>query len=171
MIQGIHSLRSLLEDENIYIRDDIFERIKTDVTKHESDKFHACLLLDEHGELLSYGCNEYYKGQSFPFTLHAEINCINRFYSRKMKQKNSYIKGRKKILIIIRLSKKILKLGQSKPCTRCHNFIENNIDNLNLKKIIYSTPAGLSVVKSNKFSEIDTIYSSGSRFKVKDVFD
>lgn len=160
MIVGIDNIKYLLQLENIYMSDSVYDRIVRDVENCKSDKFHVSLLLDQGSNLISYGHNEYFFGNKYPFTCHSEVNCINSYYSKKIKQ---YIKDRKKVLIILRLSSKIKKLGQSKPCKKCHNFIENNIDNLNIKKIIYSTPEGFVSVKSNKVSQMETILSSGYR--------
>jgi cytidine deaminase len=160
MIIGMDNIKHLLQLENIYLSDSVWDRIVRDVESCNSDKFHVSLLLDQGSNLISYGHNEYFSGKKYPFTCHSEVNCINSYYGKKIKQ---YIKDRKKILIILRLSSKIKKLGQSKPCKKCHNFIENNIDNLNIKKIIYSTPEGFVSVKSNKVSQMETILSSGYR--------
>ncbi len=160
MIIGIDNIKHLLQLENIHMAENVYDRIVRDVECCNSDKFHVSLLLDQDSNLISYGHNEYFFGTKYPFTCHSEVNCINSYYSKKIKQ---YVKDRKKVLIILRLSSKIKKLGQSKPCKKCHNFIENNIDNLNIKKIIYSTPEGFVSVKSNKVSEMETILSSGYR--------
>jgi len=163
MIAGIDNIRSLLESPeiSIFLDDKVYNKIVEDVENCHSDKFHVSILLDLSNEMISYGHNEYYNNnKSYPFSLHAEINCLNKYYSRKIKQ---YIKNREKILLVLRLSKKIKKLGESKPCKQCHNYLINNTENINIKKIIYSTPSGFQIIKSNKLHTLDTILSSGHR--------
>jgi cytidine deaminase len=163
MICGIETIRSLLEspDVGIFLDEKVYAQIVEDVENCNSDKFHVSILIDMAGKIISYGHNEYYNNnKSYPFSLHAEISCLNKYYSKKIKQ---YMKNREKILLVLRLSKKIKKLGESKPCKQCHNYIINNMENINIKKVIYSTPSGFEVVKSNKLYALETILSSGHR--------
>jgi cytidine deaminase len=163
MIAGIDNIRSLLESPEfgIFLDDKVYNKIVEDVENCESDKFHVSILLDMSSNLICYGYNIHYNNNNnYPFSLHAEINCLNKYYSKKIKQ---YIKNREKILLVLRLSKKIKKLGESKPCSRCHNYLINNTENINIKKIIYSTPSGFEVVKSSNLYELETILSSGYR--------
>ncbi len=164
-ICGIENIRLHLEsaEHNIFISSDIYDRISKDAEECNSDKFHVSLLMDSSFNLIAYGHNEYFHGQSYPFTTHAEINCLAKYYSKKLKP---YVKSREKILVVMRVSSKIKKLGQSKPCKKCQNYIVNNMQNINIKKIIYSTPEAFISLKANKLSELETIYSSGYRCNV-----
>ncbi len=93
---------------------------------------HFSFLLDlKTNRILCYDTNIYFKSDSFPFSIHAEIQSINRYYKSKTLSKN------KKILLVVKLSKTGI-IGNSKCCLNCMRFIRNNFDNLNLKKIYYS---------------------------------
>lgn len=166
MICGITNIKALLEqsDINIHLSDDIYNRIAKDAEECTSDKFHVCLLLDMSNNIISYGYNEYYKCSSYPFTTHAEVNCMSKYYAKKIKP---YMKSRDKILLVMRISSKIKKLGQSKPCKKCQNYIVNNMSNANIKKIIYSTEEHFVSLKSNRLADLETIYSSGHRFNIE----
>ena len=162
MICGIESLKTLLSLEKIYITESIYSRILTDIENKNtrSERFHVAIITDEYSNVLSYGINEYHKTNSYPFTTHAEINCMTKYYGKRFRKGE---KDKKKFLIIIRLSPKKLRLGNSAPCKHCACYIENNMENINIKKIIYSTPEGIEVIKSKNFYNEDCKISSGHR--------
>lgn len=162
MIFGIEPLKNLFCSEKVYIGENTYERILTDINAktNRSERFHVAILIDEFSTILSYGVNEYHKTDSYPFSKHAEINCLTKYYGKKLKD---WEKSRKKTLIIIRLSPKRLRLGNSAPCRHCACYIENNMENINIKKIIYTTPEGLEIKKSKDFNAGECKLSSGHR--------
>lgn len=97
---------------------------------------HITFLVNKKSKkIITYGFNFYFKTKTFPFSLHSEINTINKYYKNKHKPNEL---NSKKILIIIKISK-IGIIGDSKPCYHCANYIYNNYNNLNLQEIYYST--------------------------------
>ena len=118
-------LITLLEQYNIYLPSNLLYDISYNLTNNTYINKHLSLIVD----------NYYLKSDKFPFSLHSEINTINKHYKKRL---NKNIIKSKKILLIIKLSK-IGIIGDSKPCQNCANFIYNNYDNLNLYKIMYST--------------------------------
>lgn len=162
MFYGIESIKELLSSEKVYLDDSTYNKIITDIEnkKLKAERFHVAILIDEYCNVLSYGINDYYKSNSYPFTTHAEISCLTKYYSKRFRKGEQ---ERKKTLIIIRLSPKRLKLGQSAPCKHCARYIENNMENINIKKIIYSKPDGIEVKKSKHFNVEDYRISSGHR--------
>lgn len=113
------------------------ENVKRDIecnlrTNHYNNK-HCSFILDlKTRRILSYSFNIFFKSDSFPFSIHAEIQSIVKYYKSKSINKN------KKALIVFKLSRTGL-IGNSKCCLNCIRFIKNNMSNLNLKKIYYST--------------------------------
>ncbi len=162
MIFGIQPLKDMLSAEKVYMDDNVYDKILMDINSktNRSERFHVAILVDEFSTILSYGINEYHKTDSYPFSKHAEISCLTKYYGKKLK---NWEKSRKKILIVIRLSPKRLRLGNSAPCRHCACYIENNMENINIKKIIYTTPDGLEVKKSKDFNVDECKLSSGHR--------
>ncbi len=129
-------LITLLEQYNIYLPSNLLYDISYNLTNNTYINKHLSLIVDyKTKQIITYGFNYYLKSDKFPFSLHSEINTINKHYKKRL---NKNIIKSKKILLIIKLSK-IGIIGNSKPCQNCANFIYNNYDNLNLYKIMYST--------------------------------
>ena len=126
---------------------------------------HVSFLIDNKSkEVLSFSFNLYYKSQKFPYSMHSEINTINKFYKKDIKKS---IQKSKKILVILKISK-IGNLGNSKPCTSCANFIYNNFQNLNLTNIFYSNEmSSLEKLDKNDFISESFKKSSGNRYIFK----
>ncbi len=136
----LDNIKQILEKEGLYLSNKIYYEIEIELDTRSNNKAkssnHICFLIDyKNNELLSYAFNIYFKTNSFPFSLHSEINTINKFYKKNLSK--SLIKSKKK-LIIIKVSKSGI-LGHSKPCLSCANFIYNNMDNLNIIDVLYST--------------------------------
>lgn len=154
------NLLTLLEQYNIYLPSNILYDISYNLTNNTYINKHLSLIVDyKTKQIITYGFNYYLKSDKFPFSLHSEINTINKHYKKRL---NKNIIKSKKILLIIKLSK-IGIIGNSKPCQNCANYIYNNYDNLNLYKIMYST-------QSNELEELnkkDLIYKE---FKISAGF-
>lgn len=102
---------------------------------------HCAFLIDSKTRnVLSYDFNVYFKTESFPFSFHAEIRTIVKFFKSRSPSKN------KKILVVVKLSRTGVT-GYSRCCKSCMTFIRNNFDVLNLKKIYYS-------IKDNQLVEL-----------------
>lgn len=131
------NLLNILEKYNIYLPSNILYDISYNLTNNTYINKHLSLIVDyKTKKVITYGFNYYLKSDKFPFSLHSEINTINKHYKKRL---NKNIIKSKKLLLIIKLSK-IGVIGNSKPCQNCANYIYNNYDNLNLYKILYSTP-------------------------------
>lgn len=123
----------------------------THVNKHYS------FILDlKTRRVLSYAFNIYFKSDSFPFSVHAEIQSIVKYYKSKSITKS------KKILFVAKLSR-IGIVGNSRCCLNCMRFIRNNLNNLNLKHIYYSTKSG-ELVKLSKNDLIDENFKISKGF-------
>jgi hypothetical protein len=154
LIELLESLQIQLPSNIIY---DISFNLENNTYLHK----HLSLLIDyKKKTILTYGFNYYLKSDKFPFSLHSEINTINKHYKKKL-TKN--INKSKKILVIIKLSK-IGIIGNSKPCQHCANYIYNNYDNLNLYKIYYSTKH-LKLEELNKIDLINNQFKLSAGFK------
>ncbi len=102
-------------------------RNNSDINKH-----FAFLLDLKTNKILCYDLNVYLKAAVFPFSIHAEIQVITKYYrSSKSVNKN------KKALLVVKISKTGV-LSNSRCCLNCMRFIRNNFENLNLKAVYYS---------------------------------
>lgn len=150
---SLNNIKSILEKENVFLSDKIYYSLENELNVRSNNKSkssnHICFLINhKNNELLSYAFNIYFKTNSFPFSLHSEINTINKFYKKSITK--SMLKIKKK-LIIIKVSKSGI-IGHSKPCLSCANFIYNNMDNINIIDVLYSTSE--NILKSLKKDEL-----------------
>lgn len=101
------------------------ERLK----KKTQSSHHVCFIVDNKtNNILSYSLNYYFKTETFPFSVHSEVNAINKLYRKKN------VKANKISLYVMKITKGG-NLSSSKPCTGCRNFLSNIC---NLTKIYYS---------------------------------
>ena len=160
----LKNIKLILEKERLYLSDKIYYDLYNELIFRSNIKSkssnHICFLVDSKtNEVLSYAFNIYFKSNSYPFSLHSEINTINKFY--KKTSSKSIIKSKKK-LIIIKVSKSGI-IGHSKPCLSCANFIYNVSDNINIIDILYSiTGNKLESIKRNELILDNFKLSSGS---------
>lgn len=156
-------LITLLNDYNIVIPSNILFDISFNLFNSTYNNKHVSLLIDyKTNNIITYGFNYYLKTETFPFSLHSEINTINKHYKKKLTKNN--IKS-KKILIILKMSK-IGVLGNSKPCQNCANYIANNFNNLNLTKVYFSTRQK-TLEELNKNDLIQQTFKLSAGFKQK----
>lgn len=129
-------LLRLLSEFNIQIPTNILYDISFNLNNNKYLHKHISFLINsKNNEIINYGFNYYLNSNKFPFSLHSEVNAINKYYKKKLTK--NLIKT-KKYLVIVKLSKTGI-IGNSKPCKHCANFIYNNFDNIKLSKILYST--------------------------------
>ncbi len=137
-------LLHLLSEYNIIIPSNILYDISFNLNNNKYLHKHISFLVNaKTNEILNYGFNYYLNSNKFPFSLHSEVNAINKYYKKKLTKNIIKVK---KYLFIVKLSK-IGIIGNSKPCKHCANYIYNNYDNIKLTKIYYST-------KLNKLEEL-----------------
>ena len=85
---SLDNIKSILEKECVFLSDKIYNSLENElnvrtIKKSKSNKKskssnHICFLIDKNNELLTYGFNIFFKTSSFPFSLHSEINAINK---------------------------------------------------------------------------------------------
>lgn len=169
----ISKIINILNTINIVLNNKIIYDINTELyvrslIKNKSST-HLSFLIDyKSKEVLSFSFNLYYKSQKFPYSIHSEINTINKYYKKDINKsiKKSILKS-KKLLVILKISK-TGNIGNSKPCTSCANFIFNNFQNLNLINVYYSNElCVLEKLDKNNFIYDSFTTSSGSRFYSK----
>ncbi len=152
-----NALIELLKPYNIQITHNLLYDISFHLNNNKKCIHkHLSIIVDtKNGEIISYGFNYYLNSLKFPFSLHSEVNVINKYYKRNL---NKRIVKLKKTLFIIKLSK-LGFIGNSKPCINCANFIYNNFNNLRLSKIYYST-------QENILEELSKDDLNSTNFKV-----
>jgi hypothetical protein len=136
-LMKLNNIKQILEYNCVRIPKNIEKNLLFELNNITDRKLnvHISFLVDHKSKnIISHGFNFYFKTKKYPFSIHAEINTINKFYK---KNTDNYLKKTKKILFIFKISKTGV-LGLSKPCRGCANFLSNNYDNLNLSKIYYS---------------------------------
>ena len=149
-------LVNLLEPYNIQIPQNILYDISFNLNNNKYIHKHLSFLVDaKNGNILTYGFNYYLNSIKFPFSLHSEVNVVNKYYKKNL-TKN--VMKLKKNLFVIKLSKTGF-IGNSKPCIHCANFLYNNFDNLKLSKIYYST-------KTNDLEELTKKDLKSKEFKL-----
>lgn len=151
------NLKVMLENENIYLNDNIYYDIEQGIDRNARHIHVSFLVNTKTNNVLSYGFNLYFKTKSFPFSIHSEVNTITRYY------KNRTLSKCKKKLIVVKISKNGI-IGMSKPCQTCINYILNNIDNINLTKIEYST-------SNNKLEKIKCANINDHTYKLSALFE
>ncbi len=155
----ISNLKNILESEDIYLNDNIYYNIEQGIDKNARHIHISFLINLKNNNLLSYGFNVYFRTTSFPYSIHSEVNTITKYYKNQTLSKN------KKKLIVIKISKNGV-IGLSKPCQTCINYIVNNMKNINLTSIKYSTiDNNLEKIKCSQISNYT--YKISSAFQIK----
>jgi len=154
------NLINLLEKYKIFLPSNILYNISINMSNSSYLHKHISLLIDiKEKQVITYGFNYYLKSNKFPYSLHSEINTINKHYKKKLIKP---IMRSKKILVILKISKTGI-IGCSKPCQNCANYIYNNFDNLNLINVLYST-------KENILESLSKIDLLNDDFKISAGF-
>jgi len=157
----LENIKDILQYKNISIPNNILYDIELGIRNNTYINNHVSFLIDQKtNSIITYGFNYYLKSNKFPFSLHSEINTINKYYKKNL---NRAITKSKKILIILKISKTGI-IGNSKPCFNCANFIYNNYNNLNLANIYYSSPCNKLVLLMKKDFK-KNIFKRSSGFK------
>jgi cytidine deaminase len=125
-------LEAMFHSVGFDIPDNIKQDISFSLPRCDYINKHYSFILDlKTHKILSYSFNIYYKSDSFPFSVHAEIQSIIRLFRSRIRNKN------KKALLVVKLSRTGI-IGNSKCCLNCMKFIRGNMDILNMKKIYHS---------------------------------
>lgn len=151
------NLESMFHSLGFFIPDNIKMDIIYNLRNNRYINKHCSFILDlKSRRILSYAFNVYFKSNSFPFSIHAEIQSIVKYYKSRSINKN------KKALFVVKLSKTGI-IGNSKCCLNCMRFIRNNLNNLNLKKIYYSNLEN-QTIDLNRDDLIDTNFKESKGF-------
>ena len=154
-------LHNLLNEYKIQLSTKIINSIKLELLS-ELNYTHLSLLIFNN-KIIEYGINNINnnKNKQF-FTIHSEINLINKY-----KRSQNKLKKNKK-LIVIRLSKNGT-IGNSKPCINCIKILRKYMKQLNINYIVYSNENSKLVELSYKDMSNNNlfIYTTGIRLKNK----
>lgn len=154
------NMEDMFNSLGVVFPDNVKQNIEFNLEKNGYINKHYAFLVDtETNKILCYDFNVYFKTDSFPFSIHAEVQSIVKYYRSKSVNKN------KKALIVVKLSKTGI-VGNSRCCKQCMRFIRNNMNNMNIKKIYYSDKNN-RLVELGKHDLIDTCfkYSKGYLFR------
>lgn len=156
----LEDLRNILESEGLFPSQKIYNNIQNGIDVN-ARHIHISFLIDiKKLKIITYSFNVYYRTNTFPYSIHSEINTIVKFY--KMQNNKTLTKCKKK-LIVIKLTKNGV-IGMSKPCQACANFIINNKDNINLTEVKFSTRINkLETIKCNDIHNYK--FKTSSAFK------
>ena len=143
------NLELIFESLGVDLPNNIRHDIEINLDRNNYVNKHFAFIIDlKTNRVLCYDNNIYFKSDSFPFSIHAEIQSIIKYYKSRVMSKN------KKALVVVKLSRTGL-VGNSKFCLNCSRFIRNNFDNLNLKKVYYSTMKNNTLVELSKNDLVD----------------
>ena len=157
MVAATDNLEAMFHSLGFSLPNNIKQNIAFNLERNNYNNKHYSFILDlKTQQVLCYGFNDYFKSNSFPFSIHAEIQSVVKYYKSKSINKN------KKALIVVKLSKTGI-VGNSKCCLNCMRFLRNNLDNLNLKRIYYSTLGG-KLVELSRHNLIDEHFKSSKGF-------
>lgn len=126
----IELMRSISVDLNQNIINDIDFYIQNTTSNHNHISF---LVHEKRRNIISYSFNFFFKSKKFPFSVHAEINSINKYYKN-----TNLLKNKPKTMLVVFKITKTGVIGMSKPCFHCRIYLSNNFENINLIKIYYS---------------------------------
>ena len=156
------NLESLFHSLGFVLPDNVKQDITFNLENNTYVNKHYSFVLDlKTRRILSYAFNIYFKSDSFPFSVHAEIQSIVKYYKSRLLSKN------KKVLLVVKLSRTGL-FGNSKCCLNCMRFIRNNFENLNFKKIYYSNLGGKTSVLFKK-DLVDGNFTSSKGFQWRNI--
>ena len=162
-ISNTENISNIFLNYNLILPNNIATNISLFLTNSTYLHNHISFIIDKNNNnIISYGFNYYLKADKFPYSLHSEINTINKYYKKKLTK--NLIKT-KKILLIFKITKTGI-IGNSKPCQNCVNYILNNYNNLNLHKIYYSF-TGNELKELNKYELLNDKFTISSGFKKK----
>lgn len=148
-MSSVDKLEQLFHSIGFKLPNNIKNDIEFNLQHNDYINKHFAFILDlKTNRIICYDGNIYYKSNSFPFSIHAEIQSIVKYYKSRSLSKN------KKALVVVKLSKTGL-IGNSKFCLNCSRFIRHNFDNLNLKKVFYSSLNDNKLVELSKHDLID----------------
>ena len=150
------SLINMMRSVSVDISSNIITDIEFYLQNTKSNHNHVSFLVDDkRRNILSYSFNFFYKSKKFPFSIHAEINSITKYY----KNTNLSKLKPKTILVVLKITKTGV-IGMSKPCFHCRIFLNNNFDNLNLNKIYYSNKDILEQLYINELMDKESQHLS-----------
>ena len=123
---------------------------------HGNCNYNHCAAIVSHsnGKILSMGINsqkELFQGSCYG--THAEMEAIQKF----CRERSRYGKSRRRIKVdvfVIRISRSIAKLSESKPCRKCILFMGRKSNYLKIENVWYSTKDGTMICK--KFSDLQS---------------
>lgn len=154
-------LEEVFSNIGICLPENIRRDVQFNLENNDSAHKHYSFIVDmKTHKILAYDFNLYFKSGSFPFSIHAEIQTINKYYKSRFVNKN------KKILIVVKLSKTGI-LGSSRCCLNCMRFIRNNFENLNLKKIYCSEKNKIVEFTKSDLVDKEFKFSKGYTLNVK----
>ncbi len=131
-MSALDTLEAMFHEEGFILPERIKQDIGSNLVRNTYINKHIAFLIDlKTRAVLAYDFNIYFKSDSFPFSIHAEIQTITKYY------KNRNVNKHKKALVVAKLSRTGL-IGNSKCCLNCMRYIRNNFDNLQLKKVYYT---------------------------------
>ena len=160
-MNNIINISTIFSNNNLILPNNIANSISFHLNNSNYLHNHVSFLIEKNNKnIIAYGFNYYLKSNKFPFSLHSEINTINKYYKKKLTK--NIIKN-KKFLLIFKISKTGI-IGNSKPCKNCVNYILNNFNNVNIYKIYY-TIKGNILEELTKESLLNDNFTISSGFK------
>jgi cytidine deaminase len=133
MTDDSHYLDYVFRKLGYELEDNIKFNIELTLKKSMYQNNHVSFILDtKFNKIESYAFNTFFSTNSWPYSIHAEVYAILKYYKNNTKRSNN-----KKILLTVKLSKTGV-IGNSKPCINCVKYIRQHFDNLNLENIYFS---------------------------------
>jgi len=159
----LEALDDMLGQHGIHLTNNIRYNIMIQISNSTHPNNHFCFIIDlKSGNIVCYESNLYLCSNSFPYSQHAEVNAVTKWYSHR-----NFHRYNKLVLIVVKLSR-CGQIGNSKCCLHCMRFLRNNYDNLGLRAIYYSMPDKLHLLlKADLKEDNDFTISGGYRYAHK----
>ena len=129
-------------------------------TNKKCDNYkHSASIITGKGRVLSIGSNYYHPGIKNGFTIHAEVDTIQKA-SRPMMLKHKRSLNKRRIpadIYVIRTT-----MVNSHPCFHCINTMKAN-PVFNIKRVYYSIDGGLDYISMSALLNKDNYISRGNR--------
>lgn len=126
------NLESMFNELGLLLPSNIKHGIEFSLQGNDHISKHFAFIVDMKTRgVLAYDSNIYFITDTFPFSIHAEVQAITKYRRSKSATNN------KKILIVTKLSKTGIA-GSSRCCKDCVRFINLHMMNLNIRRVYYT---------------------------------
>lgn len=156
MSDTLVELERVLNTIDISLGDNIGYDISMYLQHCKHANIHFAFIIDlKRREILYYDNNVYHTNVSYPFSRHAEVQAIVKYF------RNKQVSNNKKALLVVRITKSGT-LTNSRCCRNCVDFIREHVDDMRLHRVYYSSASNtIDMLTKKDLVSANFMYSSG----------